>query len=565
MSTSYRPQPSHGRSFGLASLLTLIVFSAGAEAAPAKKKSDKPSAERAEPKQGASESRAPQGSAPAPATERPGGEMQRPMEAGASPMGAGPMERGASMERGQPMGGVSGQPVQRPSGVSPSADRPSGGVAPSAERQTGGVAPAQGGAQLERGGSDLSRPEGAQVQPKGGVDMRSRTTPDRGGSSASSSPGTGSSASPDRASTAREGSGSDSHARTPPSSSSRGGTSNAAPASHGASRPTNTTRAYASSSNHRSPPSYHSRDHRYGHPSPHHVRTHPHAHRPPPSHAYYRSYYVNYWVHPYYRYRHASTVVVSFGFVVNPWVVTWAPPHRPGWSWSAGYYDAWGYYHPGYWTPVGPAPVYRSVQYVYVPGWWDGNVYVEGFYRPTARSGWTWVDGYYLSDGGYVPGHWQPRSKAPAGYVWQAGFYDGESWVEGFWRPEYRSGYTWVNGYFDEDGIYSAGYWMPTQERPGQVWVPGWFDGHQWVEGYWVSESEYYNADVQGWEPEAGYDDGWQEDQVSSSSPSRSGGDSPRKQTVSASGSSGEIPPASSEEDEVPLAIPVEVQEESVQ
>lgn len=291
------------------------------------------------------------------------------------------------------------------------------------------------------------------------------------------------------------------------------------------------------------------------------MRHHPHAHYAPPRHVHYRAHYVNYWVHPYYRYQHAATVVVSFGFVVSPWVVTWAPPPRPGWSWNPGYYDAWGVYHPGYWVPVGPAPVYRSVSYVYVPGWWEGDTYVEGYYRPSTRKGWSWVDGYYTSDGYYVPGHWQPRSSAPSGYTWEPGFFDGETWVEGFWRPEYRSGYTWVSGYFDEYGVYNAGYWMPTADRAGYVWVPGWFDGNQWVDGYWVTESEYYSADVEGWQPEDGWDDGWQSS--SASTPTRS---TTSRQAVAPTQSapSEEVSSEPADED-LPLAVPVEVMEEEVE
>jgi hypothetical protein len=63
------------------------------------------------------------------------------------------------------------------------------------------------------------------------------------------------------------------------------------------------------------------------------------------------------------------------------------------------------------------------------------------------------------------------------------------------------------------------------------VWVPGWFDGNTWIDGYWVSEAEYDKADAKNYEPEKGWDAGWE------------GGSS-----------AGENPPA----DEVPLAIPAE-------
>jgi len=153
----------------------------------------------------------------------------------------------------------------------------------------------------------------------------------------------------------------------------------------------------------------------------------------------------------------------------------------------------------------------QSVAYLYVPGWWQGDVYVDGYWRPSARpdGDWVWVDGYYLDDGGYLPGHWRPAGYGPEGYVWEAGFFDGETWVDGFWRPEYFAGYVWVSAWFDEDGVYHSGYWEPTDERPGQVWVPGWFDGTQWVRGYWVGQAEYEAADPVGYQPEVGWNDGW--------------------------------------------------------
>ncbi len=273
-------------------------------------------------------------------------------------------------------------------------------------------------------------------------------------------------------------------------------------------RPQGYTRSYESHT--RTPPPLSSRDdHRYTRPAPHHVRPAPSAGHPPPGHTWYRPYYTRWYVHPYYRWVVATYVVVSFGFEVHPWVVTWAPPPRAGWTWVPGYWAPGGWWVPGHWMPVGPAPVYYpGVTYVYVPGWWQGAIYVDGYWRAEARSGWTWVEGYYLTDGTYIPGHWEPTTAGPAGYVWEPGFFDGEAWHEGFWRPEFRANYTWVSAWFDEDGIYHAGFWKPTEERPGQVWIPGWFDGTQWVEGYWVTQQEYEAADPQTWTPPEGWDDG---------------------------------------------------------
>jgi hypothetical protein len=247
-----------------------------------------------------------------------------------------------------------------------------------------------------------------------------------------------------------------------------------------------------------------SHDVRYHRPSHVHVRHHPHAHAPPPQRVTYRPYYTRYYCHPWYRYQYATTVVVGFGFGVYAWNHSWAPPYRAGWAWVPGYWN-WGYWHPGYWAPTRPAPVH----YVYVPGSWYSDAYVEGYYRADARDGWVWVDGYYLEDGTAVPGHWLPDGEPPQGYMWEPGFFDGESYVDGFWRPEFRAEYTWLSAFFDEDGVYNAGYWLPLSDRFGEDWVPGWFDGNTWVEGYWVPEDEVASTDLTTWESAEGYDDGW--------------------------------------------------------
>lgn len=275
--------------------------------------------------------------------------------------------------------------------------------------------------------------------------------------------------------------------------------------------PTGAKRAYESgSSAERTPPPHRSADHRYARPHSHHVRPAPHAGHPPPDWVYYRPYYARWYVHPYYRWLAATVIVVNFTFVVDPWLAVWVPPPRAGWTWVPGHYDALGFWVPGHWVPIGGPPTwYPHVHYVYVPGYWQGPVYVEGWWRADARDGWIWQDGYYLSDGTYVSGHWEPAGPGPEGYTWEAGYFDGEEWVEGFWRPELRAGYTWVSAYFDESGIYHGGYWMPLETQPGHTWIPGWFDGQQWVEGYWVSDQEYQAADPQSWTAPEGWNDGW--------------------------------------------------------
>jgi hypothetical protein len=232
------------------------------------------------------------------------------------------------------------------------------------------------------------------------------------------------------------------------------------------------------------------------------------AHHPVPVWRPYRPYYTRWYVHPWFRYRYATWAVVAFDFAVYPWDAYWVPPARYGWNWAPGYW-AYGYWHPGYWFPTASPPV----GYVYVDGWWEGDVYVDGYYRVDHRKGWSWVDGYYGDDGAYVRGHWEPEKAGPDGYVWEAGFWDGEEYVDGFWRPEYLNGYTWVSAYYDDDGVYHSGYWMPTEDKPGYVWVPGWFDGNEWVAGYWVPEDQYTDDAVESWQPPEGVDDGWDQEQ----------------------------------------------------
>jgi len=163
---------------------------------------------------------------------------------------------------------------------------------------------------------------------------------------------------------------------------------------------------------------------------------------------------------------------------------------------------------------VAVAPTFHGHRYVYVAGWWAGDVYIEGHWRLVSRSGWVWVDGHYTDDVYYVRGSWHPVDVTHEGYVWVSGFFDGETWVEGFWRPEYRDGYRWVEGWFDGDGIFHCGHWEPIEERVGEVWIPGWFDGNEWQAGYWVTEAEYTDTDTESWTPEPGYDSGWEESEA---------------------------------------------------
>lgn len=220
----------------------------------------------------------------------------------------------------------------------------------------------------------------------------------------------------------------------------------------------------------------------------------------------YRPYYTRWWVHPWYRHQYMTSVVMGFGFATYAWDPLWMPPTRAGFMWVNGRHVG-GMWWPGYWSPMAPVPV----GFVYVNGFWHNDAYVEGFYRPEQRDDgdWTWVDGYYLEDGTHIRGHWRPAKQGPEGYTWEPGFWDGETWVDGFWRPEFRRGFTWVSSYYDADGIFHTGYWAPLEQLPGKTWIPGWFDGNQWVKGYWVDSDEFESADLSDWQPDEGWDAGW--------------------------------------------------------
>lgn len=259
-------------------------------------------------------------------------------------------------------------------------------------------------------------------------------------------------------------------------------------------------------------PAWQTTDHRYGHPAAHHVPAYPHAGHPPPHHGWYRPWYTHWWVHPYYRWVHVTHVVVWFEFAPDPWVATWAPPARAGWVWVPGHY-AGPLWVPGHWAPAAGAPAWYGARWVFVPGWWMGPTYIEGYWRVDHRSDgdWVWVEGAYQADGSYIPGYWKPSGPEPAGYTWEPGFWNGEDWVEGYWRPVAREGYAWVRAHLNSDGTFEAGYWEPLEQRPGMVWVPGWFDGETWQSGYWVEQGEYDAADPDKWTPPEGVDEGWNE------------------------------------------------------
>ncbi|MCO4745278.1 MAG: hypothetical protein KC912_10865 [Proteobacteria bacterium] len=251
---------------------------------------------------------------------------------------------------------------------------------------------------------------------------------------------------------------------------------------------------------------YQTRDHRYARPHYAHVHDCGYATYATPHRYTYRPYYTRWYVHPYYRWQYSTYIMVHTGYGTMAWVDTWIPPHRAGWIWMPGFW-AGNYWNPGYWAPAAPPPVH----YVYVPGYWEREVYVDGYYRSDAREDgdWEWIEGLYLEDGSYVPGHWRPTEPGPEGYTWEPGFWDGEAYIDGFWRPMYRDGFSWSGAYFDANGVYHSGFWEPLDPKQDQVWVPGWFDGNAWQDGYFVPNDVYYAANPEEFDAPEGWDAGW--------------------------------------------------------
>ena len=276
----------------------------------------------------------------------------------------------------------------------------------------------------------------------------------------------------------------------------------------------------------RPPAPHHSADHRYARPRAAHVRTYPDARHAAPAARWYRPYYARWWVHPYYRWVHATVAIVLFDWEVHAWTASWAPPARTGWVWVPGHREV-GWWVPGHWVPAGPTPASYGGRWAYVPGWWIGDRYVEGYWRAVDRGAtWTWVEGAWLGEGAYRWGHWEPVGRTPAGYTWEPGYWDGEDWADGFWRPQLRTGFRWVSSAFNEDGVFESGYWEPMEPRSDSTWIPGWFDGTTWIDGYWVGNTEYNAAQPDTYNPPPGADDGWG-DSTTSATPASSTEDQP--------------------------------------
>jgi hypothetical protein len=117
------------------------------------------------------------------------------------------------------------------------------------------------------------------------------------------------------------------------------------------------------------------------------------------------------------------------------------------WAWVDGYYLEDGTHVRGHWMPTKPGPE----GYMWEPGFWDGEVWVEGFWRPEFRMDFAWVSAHFDGDGIYHSGYWAPLNEA-AGYEWIPGWFDGNQWVEGYWVEQVEYQTTNPSDWAPEDG-----------------------------------------------------------------------------------------------------------------
>ncbi len=94
----------------------------------------------------------------------------------------------------------------------------------------------------------------------------------------------------------------------------------------------------------------------------------------------------------------------------------------------------------------------------------DGRLLVPAFYRPAERSGYLWIESQRDEYGRFFPGYWEPLApwrRTGGVMAWVPGYYSGGAWIEGYWRLPAREGYSWQNGYFDGDGRWHEPAWTP--------------------------------------------------------------------------------------------------------
>lgn len=152
---------------------------------------------------------------------------------------------------------------------------------------------------------------------------------------------------------------------------------------------------------------------------------------------------------------------------------------RPGMVWMDGHYDA-----SSRWIEAGWRPTSQRRGQVWVAGRrGDDGFWIDGQWRESSRPNQRWIEPRRVGNS-WSAGHWQPVTSQP-GQEWTPGFWtDSGTWIEGFWRPTTRAGFTWTAGSW-RYGVWTPGHWKPTQTRPNEIWSPGHVESNRWVEGTW--------------------------------------------------------------------------------
>ena len=89
---------------------------------------------------------------------------------------------------------------------------------------------------------------------------------------------------------------------------------------------------------------------------------------------------------------------------------------------------------------------------------------MDGRLGPPSREGSVWVVGHHRH-GRWIPGYWRPLGPAPrSGVVFVFGHWDSDEYVDGYWRDEYEEGQTWEDGFYNDEGVWIEGGWVPADE-----------------------------------------------------------------------------------------------------
>lgn len=148
----------------------------------------------------------------------------------------------------------------------------------------------------------------------------------------------------------------------------------------------------------------------------------------------------------------------------------WRLRERLGFTWVVGFWEGDSYI-PGYWKPL----KHKGSQWAWVPGHWWGKHWIEGKWRPVRRTGYSWVPGHWTRGGEWNEGFWRPAKALKPNTVWVPGYWGpNDDWKEGYWRPEHRDGYVWIGGYYNGQGLWVAGQWQAAP--PAYRWSPGYWD-----------------------------------------------------------------------------------------